>query len=318
MSEEPRVTVFAPATVANVACGFDILGFALESPGDEVEASRRTEPGVAIVSVTGDGGRLPTDPRRNTAGVAAQALLDETGCADGVSLSVRKGMPLASGLGSSAASAVAAVVAVNELLGLKAAPDVLLRSAVAAERAASGFGHADNSAACLHGGFVLVRGGPQFEVVSLPVPDGLACALLRPHIEVGTGASRALLGETVLLKDAVVQWGNVAGLVAGLYRGDLSLVGRCLTDVVAEPKRAPQVPGFDAVKRAALDAGALGCSLSGSGPSLFALCRSIAEARRVVTRMAEALKLSSGLAGDPHVSRISPAGARVVPRAPRS
>ncbi len=311
MSDPASVRAFAPATVSNVACGFDILGFAIEAPGDEVVAQPRSAPGVEILEVTGDGGRLPRDPERNTAGVAVRALLDETGSDRGVALSLHKGMPLSSGLGSSAASGVAAATAANLALGLKAPRELLLECALAGEKMAAGSAHADNAAPCLYGGLVLIRGSNPPDVVPLPVPDGLACAIVRPHLEVETRGARTLLGDSVPLPDAVTQWGNVAGLVAGLFRDDLDLVARSLVDVVAEPKRSAQVPGFAAAKRAALDHGALGCSLSGSGPTMFALCRSRADAETAAAAMAAALS-GVGLAADPYVSPVGAEGARRV------
>ncbi len=312
MSETTICRAFAPATVSNVACGFDVLGFAVDEPGDVVVARPRSRPGVELVEVTGDDGRLPRGAERNTAGVAVRALLDATGCDRGVSLSLHKGMPLSSGLGSSAASGVAAAHAANQLLGLGASQEVLLACAMAGERVACGSAHADNAAPSLYGGFVLIRAADPPDVVPLPVPEGLACAVVRPHIEVETRASRGLLGDTVPLKAAVTQWGNLGALIAGLFRGDLELIARSLEDVVAEPRRAGQVPGFAATQRAALDSGALGCSLSGSGPSIFALCASLAGAERAAEAMATALE-GEGLASDRYVSGVGTEGVRLLP-----
>ena len=306
------VRAFAPATVANVACGFDVLGLALERPGDAVTAESVPTPGVRLESVEGDDGRLPTDPARNTAGVAARDLLVRKGVDDrGVRLRLSKGLPLASGMGSSAASAVAAVVAVDHALELQATPEELLASALAGESVAAGASHPDNAAACLLGGFLLVRSAEPLDIVRLPVPEGLSVALVRPHVEISTRDSRGLLGDTVPLADAVAQWANLGALVAGLFRNDLELVSRALVDRVAEPARAPHVPGFDAAKRAALDGGALGCSLSGSGPSIFALCRSLEDAGRVTESMARAVEESAGVEASRHASPVAESGARV-------
>lgn len=303
------IRAFAPATVANVACGFDVFGFALERPGDVVAARRRDAAGVEIVEVSGDGGSLPRDAGRNTAGVAAQYLLAEAGADAGIELRLVKGLPLKSGLGSSAASAVAAAVAVDALLGLDAPRERLLAAAMEGERVAVGSAHADNAAAALYGGFVLVRHGPR--VTELPVPQGLSCALVRPHVEIDTGAARALLGKHVELGAAVAQWGNTAALVAGLFRGDLELVASALHDAVAEPVRAPWVPAFADVQAAARVAGALGCSLSGSGPSIFALCESLAVAQDCAAEMADAL-VAAGVEHDVVVSALGVSGARVL------
>jgi homoserine kinase len=306
------IAAFAPATVSNVGCGFDVLGFALDAPGDVVIAAPRGESGVAIARIEGDAGRLPRDARRNTAGAAAQALLTRLGTLQGVSLTVRKGMPLASGIGSSGASAVAAVVAVNELLGRPAPLDVLLECAMEGEIAGCGSAHPDNVAPSLYGGFLLARSAKPPDLVRLPVPHGLSCALLHPHIEVETGAARALLGDTVRLDDAVRQWANVGALVAGLFQNDLSLVSRALEDFVAEPKRAPLVPGIEAVKAAARTAGALGCSLSGAGPSMFALCSSSEQAVAVGDAIREAYRRVAGHDADLWLSPVGARGARVV------
>jgi homoserine kinase len=289
------IAAYAPATVSNVACGFDVLGFALDEPGDIVIAAASEEPGVTIVDVRGDEGRLSRDPRRNTAGAAVAALLAHLQTTRGVALSVHKGLPLESGIGSSGASAVAAVVAANELLGRPVSTDVLLACAMAGEVAGCGAAHPDNVAPALLGGFVLARGVSPADVVRLPVPDGLACALLHPRMSVHTGTARALLGDTVPLRDAVQQWGNLGALVAALFTSDRALLSRSMVDVVAEPRRAGLVPGFYAVQQAAIEAGALGCSLSGSGPSIFALAASLEEARQVGAAMAAAFAAASDL-----------------------
>jgi homoserine kinase len=306
------IAAFAPATVSNVACGFDVLGFALEAPGDVVVAEAATVEGVEIAAIDGDGGRLSREASGNTAGTAVQALLARLGAARGIRLTIHKGIPLASGVGSSGASAVAAVVAVNELLGRPAPLDVLLDCAMRGEVAGCGAAHPDNVAPSLFGGFVLARSAVPPDIVRLPVPHGLSCAVLHPQLEVETGAARALLGDTVPLADAVRQWGNVGALVAGLFLNDLPLVGRTLEDRIAEPKRAHLVPGFEAVKQAALGAGALGCSLSGSGPSIFALCASFAGARLAGEAMREAFQSSGNVGADLWVSAVGTQGARIV------
>jgi homoserine kinase len=307
------IGAFAPATVSNVAAGFDVLGFALDEPGDVVIAEAVPDPGVRIASIEGDGGRLSTDPTRNTAGTAARALLERLGSLQGVALHVHKGMPLASGIGSSGASAVAAVVAVNELLGRPAPLDVLLACAMAGESAGCGAAHPDNVGPALYGGFILARSAAPPDIVRLPVPPGLACAVLHPHLEVQTGAARALLGDHVPLAAAVRQWANLGGLVAALYTADLALLSRSLEDHVAEPKRASLVPGLAAVKAAAVAAGALGCSLSGSGPSIFALAADLRRAQEVGEAMAAAYaRHGGGVAADLYVSPVGTRGARVV------
>jgi homoserine kinase len=306
------VAVFAPGSVSNVACGFDVLGFALEEPGDIVVAAPHAEIGVVIDAIHGDGGRLPLDPRRNTASAAVIALLHRLETTRGVSLTIHKGLPLASGIGSSGASAVAAVVATNELLGRPAPMDVLLECAMAGEQAGCGAIHPDNVSPTLFGGFVLARSAQPPDIVRLPVPEGLACAVLHPHMEIETGAARKLLGDQVSLKDATRQWANVGALVAALYSNDLALLSRSLVDAIAEPKRASLVPGFAGVKTAAIAAGALGCSLSGSGPSIFALAPSIDVARAAGRAMKTAFDLASPAGADLWVCTVGRQGARVI------
>ena len=304
MTGQPRmVKAFAPATVANVASGFDVLGFAVSHPGDAVEARRTEAGGVTLREVTGDGGRLPRDGR-NTAVIAVRALLERLGEPFGVELALHKGMPMASGLGGSAASAAAALTAVNRLAGDAAAPEELLPYALAAERAAAGAGHADNAAPALMGGVVLIRSSDPPDLVRLPVPTGLAVALLSPDVEIRTAEARSMLPTEIPLTRAVSQWGNLAALVASLHSGDLALMGRSLLDVVAEPVRAALIPGFDRVKQAALAGGAIGCSISGSGPAVFALAASTARAAAV----GEAMKGAFAAVGHNAVSYVSEIG----------
>lgn len=304
------VTAFAPATVSNVACGFDVLGFPLESPGDEVTATLASV-GVRIVDIQNDGGRLPRDAARNTAGVAVLALLARLGERRGVDLVIRKGLPLSSGLGGSAASAVAAVVAVNALMGADAPMETLLACALEGERLGAGSAHADNIAPCLCGGFVLVRCANPPDIIRLPVPPGLTAVVVHPEIEIETAKARALLGDTVPLQDAVRQWANLGAFVDGLHRGDFKQIARSLEDSIAEPRRAPLVPGLAMIKRAAVEAGALGCSLSGSGPSLFALCQTPAIATAVAAAMTAAVRSHIGGESQTYVSPIATQGAHV-------
>jgi homoserine kinase len=305
------VTAFAPATVSNVACGFDVLGFPLETPGDEVTA-RAAPSGVRIEAIAGDEGRLPHEASRNTAGIAARALLTRIGGIRGVSLIIRKGLPLSSGLGGSAASAVAAVVAVDALFHTKLPLETLLTCAFEGEREGAGSAHADNIAPCLYGGFVLVRRASPPDIVRLPVPPGLTAVVVHPDLEIETAKARALLGDSVPLSDAIRQWANLGALVHALHQDDFDLLSRSLEDTIGEPRRAPLVPGLSAIKQSAADAGALGCSLSGSGPSLFALCRGMETAQRVATAMTAAVRQHIGGESQTYVSPISPQGARVV------
>jgi homoserine kinase len=307
------VRAFAPATVANVGPGFDVFGFAVDAPGDVVVARASEGRGVTITAITGDGGRLPREAAANTAGAAAAALLAYVEAPFGVEMTLHKRMPLGSGLGSSAASAVAAAVAVNALCGSPLSRRELLPFALAGERVSCGPGavHADNVAPSLLGGFTLIRSMHPLDVVQLPTPETLFCALAHPAVEVLTAEARRALPERVPLAGAVRQWGNVAGVVAALYSSDLALLGRSLSDGIVEPARAALIPGYEAVKRAASEAGALGSGISGACPTMFALCESRATAERAGEAMRAAFA-ANGIESRAYVSGINGVGARVI------
>lgn len=311
-ADAPPVRVFAPASVSNLACGFDVFGLALDQPGDIVEARIAGGAGVAAVSLEGEAARVPANPKRNSAAIAAQAVLDKAGSRTGVALTVHKGVPLASGLGGSAASAVAGAVAADALVEARLGPQALLECALAGEAGGSGAAHADNVAPSLSGGFVLVLPGSPPHVVSIPTPPALAVAVARPHVEIETARARDMLADAIPLRDGIRQWANTAGLVAGLYSADWDLVGRCLQDGVAEPARAALVPGLGAVKSSALDAGALGAGLSGSGPAVFALCRGRPIAENAGRAMVAAFRREAGVDADMVVSGVARSGSRVV------
>lgn len=317
----PRsVRVFAPATVSNVGPGFDVLGFALRRPGDTVEAEAADAPGVELASITGDGGRLSRRPRGNAAVAAAAAVLrlarqrtPDAAVPPGLRLTLHKGLPLQSGLGSSGASAAAAAFAANELLGRPLAAADLVGAAMEGERAACGHAHADNVAPALAGGFVLIRCHDPVDLVSLPVPAGLFVAVVHPHCTVSTRQARALLDHRMFpLADIVANAGNLAALVAALHQSNLPLLGRCVDDRIVEPVRAPLIPGFARVKGAALDAGALGCSISGSGPTLFAFADSEDAAARVAQAMRAAFREAASLQTDAWLGAVCSEGARVI------
>lgn len=305
------VRAFAPATVANVSCGFDILGFAIDAMGDVVEVREKKEPGLQVVSISGDGGRLPYEAEKNTCAVAIQAMLDELGQEVGMEIYLEKGLPLGSGMGSSAASAVAALVAANRLLGEPFEKKQLLPFAMVAEKVACGAGHADNVAPSLLGGFVLIRDYHPLDVIKLHVPDGLHCTLLHPHFELKTSDSRSVLRDNVSLKHSTIQSGNVAGLIAGLFQEDFELIGRSLRDVIAEPYRATLIPGFYEVKEAVKAAGALGMGISGSGPTLFALSKGEKTVQSIIDA-AQQVYDSIGLGVDTYHSAINTKGAFVL------
>jgi len=314
------VTVFAPATVANVGSAFDVLGFAVAAPGDTVTARRSEKPGVTISEIVGDNGVLSRDPHKNTAGVSVLALikhLEEQGLSSlattGIDISLEKGLPIGSGLGSSSASTVAAVVAANEILGAPLSREELLPFAMEGERVACGAAHADNVAPALLGGFVLIRSYDPLDVVHLPTPSNAWVTVLSPDLELKTQDARKVLKRSVSLESAISQWGNVAALVAGIYQNDVRLMGRALEDKIVEPERAQLIPGYAAAKKAALEAGAAGCSISGSGPSLFALTESEAAANTVGLAMRSAfaaLEIQSNV----YVSQINSTGTSVIHR----
>lgn len=310
-TEMKTIHAFAPATVANVSCGFDVFGFAVEQPGDEVVVTFTESPGVCIRKIEGDGGRLPLESEKNTAGVAVLAFLKAIKSEQGVEIILKKNLPLGSGMGSSAASSVAALVAINHLLGEPFLKKDLLPFAMEAERIACGSAHADNVAPSLLGGFVLIRGYDPLDVVSIPTPENLYCTLIHPHLELNTQDSRKVLRVNITLKDAVTQWGNIAGLVAGLMKPDYGLISRSLRDVIAEPVRSVLIPGFDIIKQKAVEMGALGSGISGSGPTIFALSTEEQTARlvgKVIAGEFEKFRLNSEV----FVSRINPLGARIL------
>jgi homoserine kinase len=308
-----RVRIFAPATVANLGPGFDVLGLALGAPGDVVEAELSDRPGIEIVEITGDKGLLSPDPVRNVAGRAAADVVRRAGQQTGVRMWLHKQMPLASGLGSSGASSAAAAVATNELLGRPLNQRDLLLSAMEGERAASGTPHADNVAPSVLGGIVLIRSYEPFEVISLPAPAELRVVVVHPHCEVSTSEARTLVkGRTYSLEHIVPNLGNIAALVLALCRSDLALLGRSIDDRLIEPLRATLIPGFAEVKIAALSAGALGCSIAGSGPSVFAFASDDKSAASIGAAMQSAFKSAAKLDSDLYSGRVNPVGAREV------
>jgi homoserine kinase len=312
------VTVFAPATVANVGSAFDVLGFAIAKPGDTVTARMTQTPGVQIKEVSGDNGRLPLDPQTNTAGVSVLALLKHLSAMNpsqfgstGIELSIEKGLPIGSGLGSSSASTVAAVVAANELLNSPFTRTELLPFAMEGERIACGAAHADNVAPALLGGFVLIRSYSPLDIVHLPTPTNVWVTVVSPALELRTQDARKVLKRSVPLESAVSQWGNVAALVAGIYTNDIALMGRALEDKIVEPERAQLIPGYSAAKSAALHEGATGCSISGSGPSLFAFSNSENAALQIADAMKGAFT-ALGVSAASYVSQVNAQGAVVV------
>lgn len=310
-TKTPRAAAYAPATVANLGVGFDILGLAVAEPGDTVEAAFSDSPGVTIAAIHGDGGRLPLDAERNTAGIAAQSVLRAVGEPRGIELTIHKGLPLASGLGSSAASAVAAAMAVNALLGEPLARADLLPACLDGEAAVSGR-HADNVAPCLLGGITLSYGLTPAEIWSLPVPANLWLALVTPNVEVPTAQARAVLPPHVPLKTMVLQTASVARLVSALYRGDIAAMGAAMeADFVIEPARAHLMPRLVDIRRAAHAAGAFALVISGAGPTLAAVCDAANTAQTAAAAMAQVYD-DVGIGAVVRAGQVSAGGARVL------
>jgi homoserine kinase len=301
-------TVISPATVANVVCGFDILGFALDEPCDELSIELSDEPGIHILN--NDEYDLPTEAEKNVSGAALLALLEETKDVKGFTLISKKKIKPGSGIGSSAASAAGAVVAANYLLNNRYSKEDLVRFAMFGEKVASGVKHADNIAPCIYGGITLIRSIFPLDIVRIDFPP-LHVTVVHPQIEVRTSDARQILKHKVLLKDAIKQWGNIAGLVAGLIKGDYDLVGRSLEDYIIEPVRSILIPGFDEVKKRCKQAGALGGGISGSGPSIFMLSKDANTAKDVETVMKEVFS-KIGIAYHTHVTTINKEGVKIL------
>lgn len=304
------VKVFAPGSVSNVGCGFDILGFAIDGVGDEMIVKKNNKNAI-IINPVKDYENLPTDPKKNVAGVAIQALLDDLNSNQGFDVEIIKNIKPGSGIGSSAASAAGAVVAVNELLGKPYTKMQLVDFAMKGEELASGDVHADNVAPATLGGFCLIRGYNPLDIVHINSPKDLWCTVIHPQIEIKTKESRELLSPEVPLKKAIRQWGNVAGLMSGLYTSDYGLIGRSLEDHIVEPQRKVLIPEFDKLKESVMNAGALGCSISGSGPSVFALAQGKESADAIAIAMNTVFKNTS-LEYKIYVSKISEGGVRVI------
>ena len=274
-----NIKLFSPATVANVSCGFDVLGFAADAVGDEMTFTKTTAKGVTITQISG--ANLTYDVDENVASAVVQKMLKDANADFGISLNIHKGFSPGSGLGSSGASAAGAAVGTNKLLGNKYSKLELVKFAMFGEEVACGSQIADNVAAAIYGGFVLVRSYNPLEIIKLPVPKKLTLVAIHPQVEVRTEDSRKVLPEKIDLKDAITQWANVGGLVAGLYSKNYNLISNSLQDIIVEPHRKKLIPFYDDVKKAALNSGALGAGISGSGPTIFALCKGNTTAKRV-------------------------------------
>ena len=302
------VSVLAPGTVANLVCGFDVLGLCLNDPNDLMEVKLLNEKKIIIHSA--DGYPLPSDPAQNTAGAPLIEMINELEGNIGFEVTIHKKIKPGSGIGSSAASAAGAVVAANYLLGNIYSNEDLVRFAMFGEKVATGVKHADNIAPCIYGGITLIRSIFPLDIISIPAPQ-LFVTVVHPQIEVRTKDARQILRKEVLLKDAIKQWGNIAGLVAGFMKNDLELIGRSLEDVIIEPVRSILIPGFDEVKKRCKEAGALGGGISGSGPSIFMLSKDEATAIQVEMVMKEIYE-RIGLAYHTYVTTINMEGVKVI------
>jgi homoserine kinase len=322
-----EIKIFCPATIANLSCGFDVLGTCLENVGDEMIIRKTAKKGVTITKIIG--ADLPLETEKNVAGVAALALLKSLKFIDnkfvpidievdididieiGFEIEIYKNIKAGSGIGSSAASAAGAVFGINELLGRPFSKKELVYFAMQGEVLASGSAHADNVAPCLLGGFTLVRGYNPLDVIRIESPTNLYATIIHPQIELKTSEMRAVLQPTVSLKSAITQWGNVGGIIAGLFTSDYELIGRSLEDVIVEPLRGKFIPKFEEIKQTALANGALGAGISGSGPSIFALSNGIENAQKVAKAMQEIYN-KTDIEFEIHVCKINSEGVRTI------
>lgn len=305
------IKVAVPATVSNVGCGFDVMGFAVDIICDELTIRTNGNKGIKISKISGDGGKLPLKVEKNTCGMAIKEIVDDLKIEVGLDIKIKKVIGFGSGLGSSAASAVAGVYALNKLLKLGLTKSQLLNYALKGEEVASKAIHADNVAPCLYGGFVLIRGYDPVDIIKIKAPKNLFCTIIHPQIEIKTSEARKMLPKNISLKKAVTQWGNVGGLIAGLMTEDIALIGRAVHDEVAEPKRAALIPGFENIKMSAMNAGAVACSISGSGPAIFAFSGNKKTAEEIAKAMTKAVS-TQGLKSKVYVSKINSSGPRVI------
>ena len=304
-----EIKVFAPATVANLSCGFDVLGCCLDNVGDEMIIKKNDLHKLRITKLEGQD--LPLEVDQNVAGVAVKAMLEKLQLNEGFDIEIYKKIKAGSGIGSSAASSAGAVFAVNKLLGTPFKNIELLPFAMEGERLASGNAHADNVAPALLGGFTLVKSYEPLEVLSLPSPEELNVVILHPQIEVKTKDSRAIIKRNISLDKAVSQWGNLGAFVSALYTNDYELLGRSLKDEIVEPIRSILIPYFDEIKTISLESGALGFGISGSGPSVYAMCRGEENAEKVKSSIAQFMEKQS-ITYDLHLSKINPEGVKIL------
>ncbi|PIB29422.1 homoserine kinase [Maribacter sp. 4U21] len=303
------IKVFCPATIANISCGFDVLGTALDAVGDEMIVRKTNQKGVRITKLEGQ--ELPLETLQNVAGVAGLAFLTASDYTGGFDIEIYKKIKAGSGIGSSAASSAGAVWAMNTLLGNPFTTLELVKFAMEGERLASGVAHADNVAPALYGGFTLVRSYNPLDVIEIPSPKELYATVIHPQIEIKTSDSRKILKTTLSLEDGIKQWGNLGGLIAGLFKEDYALIGRSLEDHIVEPIRSILIPGFDTIKAISIENAALGCGISGSGPSIFSFSKGEENAKNVAQAMREVYD-KIGIDYDVHISKINREGIKVI------
>lgn len=304
-----EIKIFCPATIANVSCGFDVLGLALDSVGDEMTVRKIPENSIRITKILGQD--LPLETEKNVSGVAGLALLAKSDYEGGFEIEIDKRIKPGSGIGSSAASSAGAVWAMNELLGKPFSKLELVQFAMQGEKLASDVAHADNVAPAIYGGFTLVRSYEPLDIIPIPTPSELFATVIHPQIEIKTSDSRKILRTTISLAQGIQQWGNLGGLIAGLYQSDYDLIGRSLHDYIVEPIRSILIPAFDKIKANAIEAGALGCGISGSGPSIFALSKGESNAKKVAASMQETYK-NIGVPFDIHISKVNTQGVKKI------
>ena len=304
-----EIKIFCPATIANISCGFDVLGLCLETVGDEMIIRKSDVKGIKITKIVGED--LPLETSKNVAGVAALALLDEVDYKFGFEIEIHKNIKPGSGIGSSAASAAGAVFGINELLGKPFTRKELVEFAMKGEAIASGSEHADNVAPAILGGITLVRSSAPLDIIKIESPSELYATVIHPQIELKTSEMRAVLQTMIPLKSAILQWGNLGGLIAGFYTSDYELIGRSLHDEIVEPLRGPFIPKFDVIKKTALENGALGSGISGSGPSIFALSKGIETANRIAKAMFVVYE-DMNIPFEIHVSKVNPEGVKII------
>ena len=304
-----EIKVFSPATVANVACGFDVLGFCLDGIGDEMIIRKSKDKGVRIT--LSDGYDLPLDIDKNIAGVSAKALYEKANPDFGFELEIYKRIKPGSGIGSSAASAVGSVFGMNQLLGKPFNQNELIEFAMKGEALASAAEHADNIAPALLGGFTLVKNLNPLRILQIPSPEELYAVIVHQQIEIKTSEARSVLPAQIKLRDATIQWANLGSLIHALHTNDYALIGECLEDVVAEPYRSKVIPAYGILKQAAKTAGALGTSISGSGPSIFSLCQGIDIAKKISSAQKKVLN-SMDVSFEVYISKINTKGVSIL------